>query len=164
MKRLALLLLIACACSPMVYTHGVPNFVSVGHDVYRGGQPTEAGWEYLHALGFVSVVKLNEEAEGSDATATALGMSVYYATITREQTVVLVSTEQVKEAAGMIATAAQSGPVYVHCEHGEDRTGLVIAAYRVLYEGWTKERAQAEMNAHHFHWELPGLVWAWHDL
>lgn len=35
-------------------------------------------------------------------------------------------------------------PVLVHCEHGEDRTGLVIAAYRVLFPKWTKEEAMHE--------------------
>ena len=35
-------------------------------------------------------------------------------------------------------------PVYVHCEHGVDRTGLVIALYRVYYQGWTPEQAHAE--------------------
>jgi tyrosine-protein phosphatase SIW14 len=35
-------------------------------------------------------------------------------------------------------------PTLVHCQHGEDRTGLVIAAYRVRYQGWTKETAMEE--------------------
>lgn len=40
-------------------------------------------------------------------------------------------------------------PILVHCEHGEDRTGLIIAAYRVTAcDGWTKEAAWNEALAH----------------
>ena len=50
---------------------------------------------------------------------------------------------------GIVAdiTAAEK-PVFVHCLHGEDRTGLVIGAYRMLVEGWSFDRACAEMIAH----------------
>jgi tyrosine-protein phosphatase SIW14 len=34
-------------------------------------------------------------------------------------------------------------PCLVHCLHGQDRTGIVIAAYQVR-RGWTKEAAMAE--------------------
>src|SRR5207248_565682 len=36
---------------------GVPNFRVVDQGVYRGGQPTEAGWAYLKSLGVKTVVK-----------------------------------------------------------------------------------------------------------
>ncbi|MEW6359951.1 MAG: sulfur transferase domain-containing protein [Planctomycetota bacterium] len=36
-------------------------------------------------------------------------------------------------------------PVFVHCVHGEVRTGLMVALYRVEQEGWSLERAQKEM-------------------
>jgi tyrosine-protein phosphatase SIW14 len=35
-------------------------------------------------------------------------------------------------------------PVLVHCQHGEDRTGLIVAAYRVMVSGWDKNKAMAE--------------------
>ena len=37
------------------------------------------------------------------------------------------------------------GPFLVHCQHGADRTGLVVAMYRIVFQGWTKEDAIAEM-------------------
>lgn len=42
----------------------------------------------------------------------------------------------------MIQTSPK--PLLVHCQHGEDRTGLVIAAWRVAACGWTKARAMEE--------------------
>jgi protein tyrosine/serine phosphatase len=38
-----------------------------------------------------------------------------------------------------------SQPVFVHCMQGHDRTGLVIALYRVFGEGWTPKDAHDEM-------------------
>jgi protein tyrosine/serine phosphatase len=38
----------------------------------------------------------------------------------------------------------ESGPVYVHCRRGSDRTGAVIACHRIVNEGWTAEEAIAE--------------------
>lgn len=47
-------------------------------------------------------------------------------------------------------------PIYVHCKHGVDRTGFIIAAYRVLVQGWDVEDALEEMYelGHHrwFYW------------
>lgn len=36
--------------------------------------------------------------------------------------------------------------VLVHCAHGSDRTGLIMALYRLIYEGWTAEAAYAEFR------------------
>jgi tyrosine-protein phosphatase SIW14 len=41
-------------------------------------------------------------------------------------------------------------PVFVHCESGMHRTGLVCAVYRMQYQGWDPERAFAEMRGHGF--------------
>ena len=35
-------------------------------------------------------------------------------------------------------------PVLIHCEHGRSRTGVIIAAYRILAQGWTYEQALGE--------------------
>ncbi len=52
-----------------------------------------------------------------------------------------------------ILSDPQRQPVYVHCDHGVDRTGMVLAAYRIQVDGWTFERAYEEMRSHGFHEE-----------
>jgi protein tyrosine/serine phosphatase len=37
-------------------------------------------------------------------------------------------------------------PVYIHCRHGQDRTGIAVAAYRMKMQGWSLSEAQAEMQ------------------
>ncbi|KAF0812983.1 hypothetical protein IGB42_02379 [Andreprevotia sp. IGB-42] len=39
-----------------------------------------------------------------------------------------------------------NGPVLIHCLHGADRTGLVSALYRVVYQGWSKQQAMEELE------------------
>jgi protein tyrosine/serine phosphatase len=44
-----------------------------------------------------------------------------------------------------IATTPALQPVLVHCQHGSDRTGTMVAIYRIAFEGWTKAQATDEM-------------------
>lgn len=46
-------------------------------------------------------------------------------------------------------------PLYVHCRHGRERTGLVIARYRMTC-GWSATDAAAEMRAMGCRWP-----WSW---
>jgi len=41
--------------------------------------------------------------------------------------------------------------VFVHCHAGADRTGTMIAIYRMVMENWTPAKAVAEMHAYHYH-------------
>ncbi|MEO0526765.1 MAG: dual specificity protein phosphatase family protein, partial [Bacteroidota bacterium] len=63
------------------------------------------------------------------------------------------------EALGAIHTAKK--PVLVHCWHGSDRTGAVMAAYRVVFENWSKEDAISELRrpelGYHENW-YPNVV------
>jgi len=45
-----------------------------------------------------------------------------------------------------IVTNPKRTPVLVHCQHGADRTGLMVAIYRIVVQGWSKEDAAREMT------------------
>jgi protein tyrosine/serine phosphatase len=44
-----------------------------------------------------------------------------------------------------IVTDKASQPVLVHCAQGSDRTGMMVAIYRIVVQGWSKEDALKEM-------------------
>lgn len=56
-----------------------------------------------------------------------------------------ISPEEVADVLWQIRQAQQKGAVLVHCYHGADRTGLISAMYRVIYQGWSLEEAKREM-------------------
>jgi protein tyrosine/serine phosphatase len=57
-----------------------------------------------------------------------------------------IDDQQVVEALRAIRAAEKDGPVLLHCLHGADRTGLIAAMYRMLYQGWTKKQALHELQ------------------
>jgi protein tyrosine/serine phosphatase len=157
---MALLLTLAgCATTPTNVTNGIPNFHQVSTGIYRGGQPTLEGWKYLKSLGVTNVIKLNEISEASDQPAIDLGMTVKYHPINiADQVLLKPNKKDFLEAVSQITHGT-----YVHCEHGQDRTGLAVGTYRVLYQHIDKPSAYKEMLDFGFHKSLHGLDDFWED-
>ena len=152
---LALIALTGCATAP---SH-IPSLAVVEPGIWRGGQPDAEGWKQLKLLGVTNVVKLNLEMEGSDKRAEELGLRVYRVPIGLGQQLFKgPSRSQIQKVTGAICPGT-----YVHCQHGQDRTGLMIACWRMQSAGavFTKEKAQAEMLANGFHRLLGGLWGSW---
>lgn len=142
----------------MTIDHGIPNLFAVEQNILRGGQPSSAGWDYLKAQGIVTVIKLNTEEEGSDNYAASIGLAVHKFPIPWWRQVIWRPAQ-----ADLVAAVKLMRPnSYTHCEHGCDRTGLIVGCFR-LSQGWTKEDAYAEMLAHYFHPVLQGLQGRWNS-
>jgi hypothetical protein len=157
-------------CASTMTTHGVPNLHQVDDRVWRSGQITTAsGWAYVKSLGVTDVIKLNYEKEGSDDLAAASGLVVHVLSIQPEGdqdlwddvvgTFVLPDRSNLDTAQGLLRTPGRR--YLVHCTYGEDRTGRVIAEYRVRIAKWTKDRALREAIALGYHLELLGLLRSW---
>ena len=137
-------------------SHGISNLFAVEQDIFRGGDPTPEGWAWLKGEGVQVVVKLNTHSEGTDSIAERIGMVVHRFPIPWwRQTIWHPSQRLIRGAVSLIKPRA-----YVHCEHGEDRTGLIVGCFR-LSQGWAEDDAWEEMIAHGFHCALQGLVRAW---
>lgn len=150
--------LVVAGCVHVSTNNQIPNFKEVDRGIWRGGQPpTSEAWSALKAMGVTNVVKLNTWSEGSDSVATNLSMTVNYLPITFEEQTIpgLLKDHKVNEAVALIKPGS-----FVHCEHGQDRTGLIIATWR-KQQGWTREKAEQEMLADGFHKSLLGLWGYW---
>ena len=137
---------------------GINNLRVFGKNRYRGGEPTPVGWVWLKEQAHVDrVIKLNDNSEGSDAPASALGMEVIYLPISPfEQLIFRPKYDDVVKAVDAIREGT-----FVHCKNGWDRSGLIVGCYRVWKENWAKDDAWAEMLLHGFHPELLGLTLFW---
>ena len=124
---------------------GLSNFARVDDGLYRGAQPTSAGMEVLQSLGVKTIVNLRSMHSDRDEMK---GLGFRYAHIhcrawdPEEEDVVRFLA---------IATDPANRPVFVHCQHGADRTGMMIAAYRVMVQGWSANDAAAELPRFGFH-------------
>ena len=126
----------------------LPNFKQVSPCLYRGGQPLGDGYKYLKSKGIRTIINLRgvDRGEPYDPAFTYVHIPIQ-AYLPREEDVVAFLKVMQDE---------ESGPVFLHCFHGSDRTGLFVAIYRMVCEGWTKEAAMEEMlhGGHGFHEHL----------
>ena len=135
---------------------GVGNFGRVTDNLYRGAQPSAEGFSQLKKLGIGVVVNFRDERgeqQNEQRTAQALGMRyVVIGWNARKEP----TDAQVAEFLSLIRDNSQT-KMFVHCHLGADRTGVMIATYRIADERWTAEQALAEMKAFHLHFWLPHL-------
>jgi protein tyrosine phosphatase (PTP) superfamily phosphohydrolase (DUF442 family) len=125
---------------------GIENFHQVDAHVYRGAQPTEEGIQYLAKVGVKTVIDLRQ-ADGrsrkEERMVTAAGMK--YINIPMSGL-----TPPTPAEIGKILDILENDPtgaVFVHCKRGADRTGAVIASYRIDHDGWDSSRALSEAMA-----------------
>jgi protein tyrosine phosphatase (PTP) superfamily phosphohydrolase (DUF442 family) len=141
---------------PRTSVHGIPRFGEVTPFLYRGGQPTESGFEALAKMGIDIVVDTRGSRRAERDMVTKLGMR--YAPIPWH-----CPFPKNKTFARFLALLRENPgkKVFVHCRLGNDRTGMMIASYRMAEQGWTAERAKKEMQAYGFsashHLICPGL-------
>lgn len=124
----------------------LPNFAQVSPNLYRGGQPTRAGFAALREMGVRTVVNLRDESDADRELTEGLGLN-YVHLPSSAWTI----GERRAEAFLRIVNDRANQPVFVHCRRGADRTGFAVAAYRMAAQGWTAAEAKAELPRFHFH-------------
>jgi len=132
----------------------LPNFHEVNPQLYRGAQPKSGGIKRLAQLGVKTIINLREEkglAQAEEKEARAAGLRFFNIPFKRTGRP---TDEQVERVMALLNDSSNQ-PVFVHCQLGSDRTGLVIAIYRITHDSWTSERAKAEANKYGMHpWEM----------
>jgi protein tyrosine/serine phosphatase len=121
---------------------GIENFYQVDQNVYRGAQPTDDGFKYLAKIGVKTVIDLREadqRAKSEETAVTAAGMKYINVPMTG---LTPPSEAQISSILGILEGG--SGAVFVHCKRGADRTGVVIASYRIDHDGWDNAQALKE--------------------
>src|SRR5688572_4717405 len=139
-----LILLAATAYAQDTTTYAaLPRFQQVSEKLYRSGQPRRGGLSRLHQLSINTIINLrgaNELTRAEAAEAQALGLNYFNVELPRW------GRPQDARVARILAiiAAPENGRVLVHCKDGVDRTGMIVAIYRMTHEGWTSTAALAE--------------------
>ena len=139
--------------APALLSHsvsGIKNFGQVTSHLYRGAQPAEKGYDLLAKMGVDIVIDLRDEKDLIERERQAI----------ESRHIRFVS---IPWSAWHAPTAAQvqqffeilrSNPdkrLFVHCEVGADRTGTLMALYRIAGQQWKLSDALHEMHVYHYH-------------
>lgn len=151
-----LLFLPARGTSAEIEIPGIVNFVRVNERVFRGAQPEDHAWSKLSELGVKTVIDLRRDQEHSKTAeqklVEAAGMKYLSFPMNGFDTP---TADQMTKVLAMMDESG--GPVFVHCKQGRDRTGTVVAAYRISREGWANDKALDEALFHGMHWYEKGM-------
>lgn len=135
---------------------GLKNFGQVTPTLYRGGQPSAEGFQTLARMGIQIIVDTGR-SKRDEALVKKLGMRYiplpWYCPFPKDKVfdrfVELIRNNPGKK-------------IFVHCRLGDDRTGMMIAAYRMAQDGWTAKQAMQEMHEFGYtaihHLMCPGLA------
>jgi protein-tyrosine phosphatase len=132
---------------------GVSNAGRVSEMLLRGAQPSAQGLAELKKLGVTTIVDLRGNSgpvAWERAQAESLGMRFVNIPVLGWS-----APDDAKVA--QFLKVVQQDPaqkIFVHCYYGEDRTGVMVATYRIAQQNWTPEQAAAEMNSFGFHYHL----------
>lgn len=161
-----LLALVACSDSSLsprpktwaqpVQLEGVPNLYRVSDELYRSDQPSALGMQNLKYLGIKTIVNLRSfHSDRGKMSGTGFEYEHIYMKAWHPEEEEAVRLLQ-------IVTDRKRAPVLIHCQHGADRTGAMIAVYRIAVEGWSKDEAIREMTEGGFGytkiWNIPNWI------
>lgn len=128
----------------------IPEFHLVSEGIFRGARPEVGGMQELKNLGVKTILNLENDMEAVDAeTVEATQLNIQMISVPMSG--FFAPSDQTANSALDILKDPANYPVFVHCQYGHDRTGLIIGLYRVLYQSWNVDLAYQEMLELGFH-------------
>lgn len=124
---------------------GVKNFAKISDGLYRGEQPTAAGFAELKKMGVKTIVNLRAFHSDRDEL-TGTGLQYVHINCKAWHP----EDEDVAQFLKLLKDP-NNLPVFVHCQHGADRTGMMVASYRIMEQGWNPDDAAKETHNFGFH-------------
>ena len=127
---------------------GLSNFARVADTLYRGAQPSAAGFAALKSMGIGMVVNFRDDGEAASEKREVESLGMKYVAIpwSGSQNP---SDKQIVQFLNLVRDNPNV-KIFVHCRRGADRTGTMVAAYRVAVEHQSTTQAVAEMHQFHY--------------
>jgi protein tyrosine/serine phosphatase len=125
----------------------IPNFGRINANYFRGAQPKAHDYADLAALGVKTIIDLTRDGDVSEAgLVQQVGLRFVRIPMT---TTDRPSSSAVDQFLKLVNDPANQ-PVFVHCQGGRHRTGVMTAIYRLTHDGWNADRAFSEMKEYEF--------------
>jgi protein tyrosine phosphatase (PTP) superfamily phosphohydrolase (DUF442 family) len=125
----------------------IGNFGQINKNYFRGAQPDRKGYADLAALGVRTVIDLTSNGRDDEpGLVRQAGMKFYRIPLTTSERP---SDKAVAEFLKLV-NDPENQPVFVHCQGGRHRTGVMTAVYRMTHDNWNADRAYTEMKQFHF--------------
>lgn len=118
------------------------NLYQIDEKLFRSQQLEEKEYELLRELQVETIISLRFFDRDEDEEVFA-GKGLELVNIPLKTW--NIKAEEVAKVLWEIEKYQKEGAVLVHCYHGADRTGIVSAMYRVIYQNWTLEEAKREL-------------------
>ncbi|SDS54618.1 Dual specificity phosphatase, catalytic domain [Halopseudomonas sabulinigri] len=115
------------------------RFYTLSPTLYRSALPQADDVAELRARGITTVINFYQQDDAAWLTDGSIAR--VHIPLRGDR----VTDTEVISVLRAIRAGEQRGGVLVHCKHGQNRTGLVTAMYRIVYDGWSREEAMAEM-------------------
>lgn len=134
---------------PETELYGLVNGHLVAGGLYRSGDIERVGLATLAHLHIERVICLKNSDDRIDVETEKgwledIGVEFIWYPLNQNGRFSYSDIKKIPTVLEMIESA--STRVLVHCHHGSDRTGVVIACWRIKHKGWTADRAIAEMR------------------
>jgi protein tyrosine/serine phosphatase len=125
----------------------IDNFGRINDNYYRGAQPDARDYAALAGVGIKTVIDLTRDGRKDErGFVERAGMKFYRIPMTTSDRP---ADAAVKQFLSLVNDPANQ-PVYVHCQGGRHRTGVMTAVYRMTQDGWNADRAYQEMKRYRF--------------
>lgn len=128
----------------------IANYSRVSSRIFRGSQPTAEGFGWLVDHGIRSVVTLRQE-DPLDLDLMEWRQVKHFVIPIQDRGVPTLA--QVEEFIRTVDDPV-NGPVYVHCRGGIERTGVMVACWRIAH-GWTAIQSISEARSFALLGDLP---------
>jgi tyrosine-protein phosphatase SIW14 len=167
-KILSVLAFVLVSFSTQIFANSngiITNFAKVNEGIYRGARLTSTeAVQYLKSLKVKNIINLQGGDLDSDigiiipwaepgerpeniakekVTALSLGLGFFHSPLNSLEPITRDEDRAIDEVLTFMHDE-NNQPIFIHCEHGADRTGLLVALYRVKYEGVNPVTARAE--------------------
>lgn len=126
----------------------IPNFGVVDEHLFRGGQPDEAGFDRLKKSGVDIVVSFRHE-KGQVAREKQIVERMGMTFVNIPWRGYFAPSDAKVEQFLQIVNNALNQRIFAHCRRGAERTGLMVACYRIG-SGWDADEAYQEMRKYRF--------------